>query len=174
MASEASKELASLLGEGPPPEITPEIKELAGAGKTFASLLALVPIAGARLIRDSELHSPEEKRLLGWVSYFLGDLLMVALVTTLPTSQETGTEAAQRIKTDLAALREIAINYRHQKGVYPDAAVWARMTAAGQPHFYDPWGRAYEYDPGTRIATLGRDAVQGGGAVDADVSIDLP
>jgi Type II secretion system (T2SS), protein G len=78
-----------------------------------------------------------------------------------------------RLESELNALGALAEQYRLEHGDFPDVAAWRRLADREDPRFYDPWGRAYRYErtaDGVTIRTLGRDGVDSGMGMDADLS----
>ncbi len=166
----AKAALAELVARGPVPEIGGEIH---AAGKTLISLVALIPIVGPYLIHRSVVHTAAEKRRLAWMSVALTIFAATWLIAQLPRPAEFDPRLRTRLDSEMNALGVLAEQYRQEHGDFPDVATWRRLADSGDPRFYDPWGKAYRYErtvDGVTIRTLGRDGVDGGMGMDADLS----
>jgi hypothetical protein len=171
-ALEAKAALAELVAQGPVPE-TPIGGEILAAGKTLISLGALIPLVGPYLIHRSVVHTGAEKRRLAWMSVALTIFAATWLIVQLPRPAEFDPRLRTRLDSEMNALGALAEQYRLEHGDFPDAATWRRLADSGDPSFYDPWGKAYRYErtvDGVTIRTLGRDGVDGGMGMNADLS----
>jgi general secretion pathway protein G len=139
----------------------------------LVSLVALIPIAGPYLIKRSLLHTEAEKHTLALVSIAVTGLLTIFLIVHLPRTARFEPGVRSKIESDLKALGALAEQYRLEHGDFPDVPTWRRLADPADESFYDPWGRAYRYErtaDGVTIRTLGRDGVDGGMGMDADLS----
>jgi hypothetical protein len=171
-ALDAKAALAKLVARGPIPE-TPIGDDVLRAGKTLISLGALIPLVGPYLIHRSVLHTAAEKRRLAWTSIALTTFAAIWLIVQLPRPAKFDPHLRTRLESEMNALGALAEQYRLEHGGFPDVATWHRLADSGDPRFYDPWGRAYRYErtvDGVTIRTLGRDGVDGGMGMDADLS----
>jgi len=90
-----------------------------------------------------------------------------------PQTRQVRSWRAYQIESDLNALGTLAEQYRLEHENFPDVSAWRRLTRNEDPSFYDPWGRPYQYErtvDGVTIRTLGRDGIDGGMGMDADLS----
>ena len=171
-APRARAALAELVARGRGPE-TPIDGKVLQAGKTLISLVALVPVVGPYLIYRSLLHSTAEKYRLAWLSNVVTGFAAIWLIVQLPVPAKFDPGLRTRLESELNALGSLAEQYRLEHGDFPDVAAWRRLADREDPRFYDPWGRAYRYErtaDGVTIRTLGRDGVDGGTGMDADLS----
>ena len=107
------------------------------------------------------------------VGYTFGNTELGSLDVVLHQAGELRSSPAHQARTELNALAALADQYRLEHGDFPDVATWRRLADRKDPRFYDPWGRAYRYErtvDGVAIRTLGRDGVDGGMGMDADLS----
>ncbi len=171
-APRARAALAELVARRHGPE-TPIHGEVLSAGKTLISLVVLIPLVGSYLIHRSLVHTEAEKYKLARMSMALAGCVAFWLIMQFPTQAKFDARLRTRIESELNALGDLAEEYRLEHGDFPDVAIWRRLAAREDPRFYDPWGRAYRYDrtiDGVTIRTLGRDGVDGGIGMDADLS----
>ena len=171
-APRARAALAELVARGRGPE-TPIDGKVLQAGKTLISLVALIPVVGPYLIYRSLLHSTAEKYRLAWLSNVVTGFAAIWLIVQLPVPAKFDPGLRTRLESELNALGALAEQYRLEHGDFPDVAAWRRLADREDPRFYDPWGRAYRYErtaDGVTIRTLGRDGVDGGTGMDADLS----
>ena len=171
-APRASAALAELVARGRGPEIPIDGKVL-NAGKTLISLVVLIPVVGPYLIHRSLLHTAAEKHRLAWMSIAVTGFAAIWLVMQLPAQAKFDARLRGKIESELNTLGALAEQYRMEHGDFPDVATWRRLTDREDPGFYDPWGRPYRYErtvDGVTIRTLGRDGVDGGIGMDADLS----
>jgi Type II secretion system (T2SS), protein G len=171
-APRARAALAELIARGGGPE-TPIDGEILKAGKTLISLGALIPVVGPYLIHRSLVHTAAEKRRLAWMSIAVTVFATTWLIVQLPRLAEFEPGLRSRLESELNALVALAEQYRLEHGDFPDVATWRRLADREDPRFYDPWGKAYRYErtvDGVTIRTLGRDGIDGGMGMDADLS----
>ena len=156
---------------------TPIDGEVLSAGKTLISLVVLIPLVGSCLIHRSLVHTAAEEYKLARMSMALAGCVAFWLIMQFPTQVKCDARLRTRIASELNALGDLAEQYRLEHGDFPDVAIWRRLGDREDPRFYDPWGRAYGYDrtvDGVTIRTLGRDGVDGGVGMDADLSAHFP
>jgi hypothetical protein len=171
-APRATAALAELVARGHGPE-TPIDGEVLSAGKTLISLVVLIPVVGSYLIHRSLVHTAAEKSKLARMSMALAGCVALWLIMQFPTQAKFDARLRTRIGSELNALGDLAEQYRLEHGDFPDVATWCRRATREDPRFRDPWGRAYRYDrtiDGVTIRTLGRDGIDGGIGMDADLS----
>lgn len=171
-APRARAALQELIASGPGPGI-PIDGEVLNAGKTLISLVVLIPVVGPYLIQRSLLHTKAEKYRLAWISIAVTALAAIWLIVQLPRPAKFDPGVRTKIESDLNALGTLAEQYRLEHGNFPDVSAWRRLTRNEDPSFYDPWGRPYQYErtvDGVTIRTLGRDGIDGGMGMDADLS----
>jgi hypothetical protein len=171
-APRARAALAELVAGGHSPE-TPIDGEVLSAGKTLISLVVLIPLVGSYLIHRSVVHTAAEKYKLARMSMVLAGCIAFWLIMQLPTPAKFDARLRTRIESELSALGDLAAQYRLEHGDFPDLVTWRRLADREDLSFYDPWGRAYRYGrtvDGVTIRTLGRDGVDGGVGMDADLS----
>jgi general secretion pathway protein G len=164
--------LAELAAQARGPK-TPTDGKVRNAGKTSVSLGALIPVAGPYLIYRSPLHNGTEKYKLAWLSIALTGLVALSLVLQLRGSDTFEPGMRRKLDSDFNALGAVAEQYRLEHGDFADVATWQRLTRGEHPNFNDPWGRPYQYErtvDGVTIRTLGRDGINGGAGMDADLS----
>ena len=175
-APRARAALAELIAGRRGPE-TPIDGEVLSAGKTLVSLVVLIPLVGSYFIHRSVVHTAAEKYKLARMSMVLAGCVAFWLIMQFPTPARFDARLRIRIESELSTLRDLAEQYRLEHGDFPDVATWRRLADREDPRFYDPWGRAYRYDrtvDGVTIRTLGRDGVDGGVGMDADLSAHFP
>jgi Type II secretion system (T2SS), protein G len=171
-APRARAALAELVSRGGGSE-TPIDGEVLEAGKTLISLVALIPLVGPYFIYRSLVHRTAEKYRLAWMSIAVTGFAATWLILQLPTAVRFDPHLRTRLESELNALGALAEQYRLEHGDFPDVASWRHLADREDPRFYDPWGRAYRYErtaDGVTIRTLGRDGVDGGMGMDADLS----
>jgi type II secretion system (T2SS) protein G len=171
-APRARAALAELVARGHGPE-TPIDGEVLSAGKTLISLVVLIPLVGSYLIQRSLVHTAAEKYKLARMSIALAGCVAFWLIMQFPTQATFDARLRTRIEFELNALGNLAEQYRLEHGEFPDVAIWRRLADREDLSFYDAWGRPYRYDrtvDGVTIRTLGRDGVDGGVGMDADLS----
>ena len=171
-APRARAALAELVARGHGPE-TPLDGEVLRAGKTLISLVVLIPLFGSHLIHRSLVHTAAEKYKLARMSMALAGCVGLWFIMQFPTQVTFDPRLRTRIESELNALGNLAEQYRLEHGDFPDVGIWRHLADRDGLRFYDPWGRAYRYDrtiDGVTIRTLGRDGVDGGIGMDADLS----
>jgi general secretion pathway protein G len=171
-APRAKAALAELLASGSVPESHID-GGILKAGKTLISFVALIPVVGPYLIQCSLVHTPAEKNRLASMSIAVTGFAATWLILQLPIAARFDTRLRARLESELNVLGALAEQYRLEHGDFPDVATWGRLADGDDPRFYDPWGRAYRYErtaDGVTIRTLGRDGVDGGMGMDADLS----
>ena len=171
-APKARAALAELVAQGRGPE-TPIDGEVLEAGKTLISLVALIPIVGPYFIYRSLVHTAAEKYRLAWMSIAVTGFAATWLILQLPTAMKFDPHLRTRLESELNALGALAEKYRLEHGDFPDVTTWRCLADREDPPSYDPWGRPYRYErtvDGVTFRTLGRDGVDGGMGIDADLS----
>jgi hypothetical protein len=164
--------LAELAAQARSPGV-PIDGKVRNAGKTLVSLGALIPVAGPYLIYRSPLHARTERNKLAWLSIALTGLVALSLILQLRSPDKFDPGMRSKLDADFNALGAMAAQYRLEHGDFADVSTWRRLTQGEQPNFYDPWGRPYQYErtvDGVTIRTLGRDGINGGTGMDADLS----
>lgn len=136
-----------------------------------------MPLWGPWYLWQSELHGEGEKLRWGAASLALTAAIVIGLFSLLPGAAERTAVARSRIDLDIAEISDLIEKFREDAGVHPDAEAWQRSVDRGDPRFFDPWNRPYQYrlEPNAFVVTsLGRDGAPGGAGEDADVSRTVP
>jgi general secretion pathway protein G len=111
------------------------------------------------------------------ISIAVTGLAAISLILQLPRPPKFDPGIRSKLESDFNALGATAAQYRLEHGDFADVATWRRLTEGEHSSFYDPWGRPYQYErtaDGVTIRTLGRDGVNGGSGMDADLSAHFP
>ena len=133
----------------------------------------MIPVVGPYFIYRSLVHTAAEKYRLTWMSIAVTGFAATWLIVQLPRPAHFDSRLRTKIESELNALGALAEKYRLEHGDFPDVATWRRLADREDPPSYDPWGRPYRYErtvDGVTFRTLGRDGVDGGMGIDADLS----
>jgi hypothetical protein len=166
--------LAELIKRGPGRDVVEAIVEILRFNDRMTSVAAFVPFLGPWLVARSELR-PERKFKLQCISTGVTVLTVIGTLAFVRTLSSPPVPLRERVQAQIAALGEIARQFRAKHGTYPDAAIWKRTTEEPDLRFIDPWFRPYRYelakDGAVTIGTLGRDGRAGGSGENQDVSV---
>ncbi len=168
------KALGQLTKGGPGPEVPSVVVEILAFHNRVTSLAAFVPFVGPWLVAHSEARA-DRKFKLQYISIGLTALTIVGILALLRALSAPPVPLRERLQSQIETLGAIAQDFRAKHGAYPDSATWKRTAEQPDLRFFDPWSRAYRYEPskdgGVTIGTLGRDGKEGGTDEDADVSV---
>jgi len=166
----------ALAEASPTPFACEELDDVLRSQRRLTSLSAFVPLWGLWLISRSQRHTAPQKKRLAFASLAVTIVLVIGLAQLAPNAESRAAAKRARIEASLGGLSRLVRDYMNEHHALPDAAAWQRSAEAGDLRFFDPWGHAYRYVPGTveaSLGTYGRDDAPGGSGDDADVFITV-